>query len=130
MGEFDQEQSSTCRYGITSPISEAGPTEEDKKQTDGLDQCLRLYKIYESDEELNSRMEVLRKINNLVKEWVKQVSLSKVRICVKIFISAIAWLKYNSKFKNLGIALWGAQHIISIEEVYIFELKFRLRLVF
>lgn len=70
----------TFRYGITSPISEAGPTEDDLKRTEALDKCLRQYKVYESDDELNSRMEVLRKINTLVKEWVKQVSLSKVGV--------------------------------------------------
>lgn len=68
------------RFGITSPISESTPTDDDLKRTESLDKCLRNFRVYESDEELNSRMEVLRKINCLVKEWVKEVSLNKVPV--------------------------------------------------
>lgn len=65
-------------YGITSAISESAPSSEDIKLTEQLEECLRQYGLFETDEELARRMEVLRRINTLVKDWVKAVSLEKV----------------------------------------------------
>lgn len=41
--------------------------------------CLVKLNILESQQELANRIEVLRKVNSLVKEWVKRVSIAKVR---------------------------------------------------
>lgn len=69
------------RYGITSAISESAPTPEDLKLTEQLEECLRQFGLFETEEELGRRMEVLRRINGLVKDWVKTVSLEKVSAC-------------------------------------------------
>lgn len=45
-----------------------------------LDGTLKSFNLYESEEEMETRLEVLRNVNSLVKRWVKEVSLTKVRI--------------------------------------------------
>lgn len=83
--------------GMTSAISTAGPKPYDVQKTKELDEALRPHGVSESDEELNHRsglllgicskvliyiyvlfrMEVLRKVNELAKKWIKEVSVQK-----------------------------------------------------
>ncbi|PAV69755.1 hypothetical protein WR25_25300 isoform A [Diploscapter pachys] len=67
----------TPQLGVSQPISIARPDERDKKLTNDLMDCLVKLNILESQQELANRIEVLRKVNSLVKEWVKQVSIAK-----------------------------------------------------
>lgn len=60
--------------GMTSAISLAGPKPEDLDRTKELEQTLEAYNAFESELELNHRMEILAKLNVLVKTWVKEVS--------------------------------------------------------
>ncbi|GAB1603652.1 poly(A) polymerase beta-like isoform X1 [Argonauta hians] len=66
--------------GITSPISFEGPKSSDQELSHKLELALRPYGVFETEEELNHRMEVLSKINNLVREWIKDVSRQKNNI--------------------------------------------------
>ena len=66
--------------GVTSPISLDLPKPIDIKLTNKLEETLRPYGVFESDEELAHRMEVLYKINTLVKNWIKEVSRQKNNI--------------------------------------------------
>lgn len=43
-----------------------------------LVECLKNFNLFETDEEMHARIEVLRKLNSLVKIWVRKVSESKV----------------------------------------------------
>lgn len=94
-----QEDSDNKTLGMTSAISTAIPKPEDHQKTKELEKCLgkflllfikfclksnfcyfsllEPYNVFESDMELNHRMEILAKLNTLVKEWVKEVSVSK-----------------------------------------------------
>lgn len=63
--------------GMTSAISMATPKPLDLQKTKELDEALVPFGVSESDEELNHRMEVLRKVNELAKEWIKEVSVQK-----------------------------------------------------
>lgn len=65
-------------FGITEPISTAPPTEKDIKLNAALEKTLRDYNLFESAEESRKREEVLGKLNVIVKEWVRQVSVLKV----------------------------------------------------
>src|SRR4051794_10458703 len=67
------------QYGITTPISVAPPTAHDRKTTDDLDKVLKDENLYESAEEAQKREEVLGKLHVLVREWVRQVSVKKVK---------------------------------------------------
>uniref|UniRef100_A0A1B0A6U7 Poly(A) polymerase nucleotidyltransferase domain-containing protein n=1 Tax=Glossina pallidipes TaxID=7398 RepID=A0A1B0A6U7_GLOPL len=62
---------------MTSAISLASPKPEDLQKTEELRKALEPYKVFESEEELNHRMELLAKLNTLVKQWVKDVSIAK-----------------------------------------------------
>lgn len=63
--------------GMTSAISLAPPKPEDHIQTTELQKTLEPYNVFETESELNHRMEILAKLNALVKEWIKKVSISK-----------------------------------------------------
>lgn len=65
------------QLGMTSAISLAMPKPEDLERTKDLKQTLEPYNVFESEQELSHRMEILAKLNSLVKQWVKDVSISK-----------------------------------------------------
>ncbi|KAG8039375.1 hypothetical protein GUJ93_ZPchr0030g33465 [Zizania palustris] len=62
------------QYGITDPISLAGPTEADLQKTVELKKFLVEAGLYESVEESSRREEVLRELDKIVKDWVKQLT--------------------------------------------------------
>ncbi|CAN8000364.1 unnamed protein product, partial [Ixodes hexagonus] len=63
--------------GMTSPISMAPPKASDMVRTRELEETLRQFGLFESTDELAHRMEVLSKINELVKQWIYDVSVKK-----------------------------------------------------
>uniref|UniRef100_A0A8D0GRB2 polynucleotide adenylyltransferase n=1 Tax=Sphenodon punctatus TaxID=8508 RepID=A0A8D0GRB2_SPHPU len=64
-------------YGITSPISLAPPKEKDYIYTQKLIEAMKPFGVFEDEVELNHRLVVLGKLNNLVKEWISELSKSK-----------------------------------------------------
>ncbi|KAK4778043.1 hypothetical protein SAY87_018230 [Trapa incisa] len=62
------------RYGVSDPISLAGPTEADIQRTAELDKFLVNAGLYESKEEAAKREDVLDQIRLIVKDWVKHVT--------------------------------------------------------
>uniref|UniRef100_A0A1B6CNZ7 Poly(A) polymerase n=1 Tax=Clastoptera arizonana TaxID=38151 RepID=A0A1B6CNZ7_9HEMI len=63
--------------GMTSAITFAFPKPLDLQRTSELQDALKPFNVCESDQELNHRMEILSKLNCLVKEWIKEVSISR-----------------------------------------------------
>ncbi|XP_064942899.1 nuclear poly(A) polymerase 4-like isoform X2 [Musa acuminata AAA Group] len=78
MGSSDQEFSTpppaSRQFGITKPISTAGPTETDLKRTIELEEFLVDAGLHEISEEATKREEVLGEIDKIVKSWVKQLT--------------------------------------------------------
>ncbi|XP_034890739.1 nuclear poly(A) polymerase 4 isoform X1 [Populus alba] len=62
------------RYGIMKPISVAGPTEPDLHRNAELEKFLVDSGLYESKEEAMKREEVLGRIDQIVKDWVKRLT--------------------------------------------------------
>uniref|UniRef100_A0A5B7BRQ4 polynucleotide adenylyltransferase n=1 Tax=Davidia involucrata TaxID=16924 RepID=A0A5B7BRQ4_DAVIN len=60
--------------GVTKPISFAGPTETDIQRSLELEKFLVNAGLYESKEEAAKREEVLVRIKQIVKDWVKQLT--------------------------------------------------------
>ena len=63
--------------GMTSAISIASPKPIDMKLTKELEEALKPYGCFESIEEMTHRMEVLSKLDGLVKKWVCELSILK-----------------------------------------------------
>lgn len=65
------------RLGITEPISLGGPSEYDVMKTRELEKYLQDAGLYESQEEAVGREEVLGRLDQIVKLWVKTISRAK-----------------------------------------------------
>nr|GMC46777.1 nuclear poly(A) polymerase 4-like isoform X2 [Ipomoea batatas] len=62
------------KYGVTMPLSLAGPSEADLQRSAALEKFLRDSGLYESDEETAKREQVLRQLDQIVKLWVKKLT--------------------------------------------------------
>ncbi|XP_022715040.1 nuclear poly(A) polymerase 4-like isoform X2 [Durio zibethinus] len=62
------------QYGVTKPISMAGPTEADIQRSRDLEKFLAEAGLYERKEEAAKREEVLCRIQEIVTDWVKQLT--------------------------------------------------------
>jgi len=67
----------TKNLGMTAPISTAGPEARDLELTAELEESLKPHGCFETEEELNHRMDVLSRLNDLVRKWIKETSISK-----------------------------------------------------
>ncbi|NXE25018.1 PAPOG polymerase, partial [Ardeotis kori] len=65
------------QYGISSPISLASPKNIDYVHTERLVEAMKPFGLFEDEEQLNHRLVVLGKLNNLVKEWISELGQSK-----------------------------------------------------
>jgi poly(A) polymerase Pap1 len=70
-------QTSVPSYGITKPISMKSPDPADILATQSLEETLRSYDYFESDAELTHRYNVMAKLDTLVRQWIRDVSLAK-----------------------------------------------------
>ncbi|XP_065559576.1 poly(A) polymerase type 3-like [Artemia franciscana] len=61
-------------FGVTSAISLDGPKPFDIQQTTELEETLKTHGCFESDDEFRHRLEVLSKLNDLVKDWIRDMS--------------------------------------------------------
>lgn len=64
----------TKKYGITNPISVAGPSDADLLRNLHLEKYLIDAGLYESKEEGDQREQVLNRIRQIVRGWVKQLT--------------------------------------------------------
>lgn len=70
-------QSNGQYLGVTEPISLGGPSEFDYTKTAELEKFLVSAGLYESQEEAVRREEVLGRLDQIVKVWVRKISRSK-----------------------------------------------------
>lgn len=63
--------------GMTSAISMAAPKPSDLVRTTELEDALKPFDVFETEQELNHRMVILGKLYSLVKQWIKDVSISR-----------------------------------------------------
>ncbi|XP_065184641.1 poly(A) polymerase type 3-like [Sycon ciliatum] len=71
-------QGQTKTYGTTSAISDAPPKPKDLVLTKELEECLRARNYFETPDELEQRVNVLARLNALVREWIVSVSMKKL----------------------------------------------------
>ena len=72
-----QTQPPQKHHGITSPISLAAPKETDCLRTQKLIETLKPFGVFEEEEELQRRILIRGKLNDLVKEWIREISESE-----------------------------------------------------
>lgn len=71
----NQTQKNNITLGMTSAISSAPPKPSDLVKTKELEEALKPFDVFESEQELNHRILILGKLYNLVKQWIKNVSM-------------------------------------------------------
>lgn len=64
-------------FGMTSAISTAGPKPADLQKTSELEEALKPFDVFETEQELSHRMVILGKLYELVKKWIKDVSIAR-----------------------------------------------------
>lgn len=64
-------------YGVSKPVSLENPTASELLSSENLEETLRTHGYFESDIELTHRIDVMSKINDLAKKWIKNVSIEK-----------------------------------------------------
>ncbi|CAL0326028.1 unnamed protein product [Lupinus luteus] len=74
MGSAEEFVSSLKKYGVTKPISTSGPMGADLQKTKELEKFLVDSGLYETNEEAAKREEVLQRLGQVVKSWVKQIT--------------------------------------------------------
>lgn len=78
-GAMSDPNTAARRWGVTDPISTAGPTARDLELTSKLEALLRAMNQFEPPQESQEREEALGQLNLIIKEWVHKASLKKVR---------------------------------------------------
>ncbi|XP_046847598.1 poly(A) polymerase type 3-like [Xenia sp. Carnegie-2017] len=108
----------TKPIGVTSAISLTQPKPEDLQQTKNLKNVLTEYGVFESEEDLQHRMVVLAKLNQIVKEWIKQLSREKNipenlidQVGGKIFTFGSYRLGVHTKGADIDTLLVAPRHI-------------------
>ncbi|XP_053696849.1 poly(A) polymerase type 3-like [Sabethes cyaneus] len=64
-------------FGVTAAISLTEPKPEDLQHTTELEKVLKSYDVFEDPSELEHRKKILAKLDTLVKQWVRDVSIAK-----------------------------------------------------
>lgn len=106
------------QYGITSPISLAGPKPIDEELTKSLEDTLKDYGVFETQDEIQHRMVILGKLNKLALEWILQTSLAKnmpesiaKTVGGKIFTFGSFRLGVHTKGADIDTLLVAPRHI-------------------
>ncbi|CAG2180870.1 unnamed protein product, partial [Oppiella nova] len=103
--------------GITSPISVTEPTDSDMQASRELEECLRAFGLFESDQEMEHRMNVLSKVNHIVQTWIKDMSAKKMPkqnaelMSGKIFTFGSYRLGVHTKGADIDTLLVAPRHI-------------------
>ncbi|TRY72511.1 hypothetical protein TCAL_01064 [Tigriopus californicus] len=73
----DAAGSGTRSLGMTAPISFNKPEASDLKRTQDLMEAMKPFNVYDTEDQLNLRMEVLAQLTRLVKDWIRDLSLER-----------------------------------------------------
>ncbi|KAM9293849.1 poly(A) polymerase type 3 [Gastrophryne carolinensis] len=129
-----QHQQAQKIFGITSPISLAVPKEIDCNLTQKLVDTLKPYGVFEEEEELQRRFLILGKLNDLVKEWICEISEQKnlpqaviENVGGKIFTFGSYRLGVHTKGADIDALCVAPRHVERIDFFTSFYEKLKLQ---
>ena len=100
------------------PISVDPPTEHDLALTESLEKELRAHKLFEPPEESATRVRVLKELERMVKEWIRDVSIKKglppataSEVGGKIFTFGSYRLGVHSSGADIDTLCVGPRHV-------------------
>ena len=106
------------QLGVTQPISLSGPTPEDLKLTESLNESLKTSGFFESEQDSEKREIVLGKLNLIVQKFVKQVAQDKglpeslvSEVGGKIFTFGSYRLGVHSRGADIDTLCVAPQHV-------------------
>lgn len=67
----------TYYQGVSQVMSNREPDEIELKRSDQLEECLRNFNLFETEQELDLRKRVLKDLCKLTQTWIKELSLEK-----------------------------------------------------
>ncbi|CAI5683233.1 poly(A) polymerase type 3 [Oreochromis niloticus] len=82
-------------YGLTGPISEDLPEEENLIQTRKLLDTMKSYNVYENNLEFEHRERVFRRLESLFRDWLKE-------ICIEMNVPEVVTEKVGGKIFPFG----------------------------
>lgn len=106
------------RFGVTDPISTAGPTPEDIQETTKMIEYLQETGFFESEEEGEKREAVLGRLNTAIKEFVRETAKRKglpAELCKtttgKIFTFGSYRLGVHNRGADIDTLCVAPQHV-------------------
>lgn len=63
--------------GVSQTMSDREPDDIELKRTDQLEECLKSFDLFETEQEMQLRCKVLNEINKLTQKWIRELSLEK-----------------------------------------------------
>lgn len=113
------------RFGLTDPISTDGPSQSDMIRTQELEKILEDAGLFETREEAVRREEVLGKLDQVVKEWVKKVTRAKgfseqlvQEANAKIFTYGSYRLGVHGPGADIDTLIVGPRHVTREEDFF------------
>ncbi|XP_061846491.1 poly(A) polymerase gamma isoform X1 [Colius striatus] len=102
-------------YGITTPISLATPKAIDFAHTEKLIKTMKVFDVFEEEDDLNHRRAVLDRLNKLVKEWIFELGESKnvttENVSGKIFTFGSYRLGVHTKGADIDALCVAPSHV-------------------
>jgi len=104
--------------GVSQTMSDREPDEIELKRTDQLEECLKSFDLFETEQEMQLRCKVLNEINKLSQRWIKELSLEKrmppelANQCqAKIFTFGSYRLGVHNKGADIDTLLVAPKHV-------------------
>ncbi|KAL5271852.1 hypothetical protein ACHWQZ_G000154 [Mnemiopsis leidyi] len=108
--------------GVTSAISTAEPKPLDIKLSNDLEDVLRKFDIFEPENELNERINVLQQLNSLAKQWIIDLSIQRnisrgiaEQVGGKIFTFGSYRLGVHTRGADIDTLLVAPRHIDRVD---------------
>lgn len=115
--ESNNNHGATKYLGVSAPLDESSPKDEDLLFTKKLEECLRSFNLFESEEEMIHRVNVLSQLNDVAQRWIQEKSKSKnsagdvLQVTGKLFTFGSFRLGVHTKGADIDTLLVAPRNI-------------------